>query len=814
MEVVKTMSEAMQEQASLVVRGTVRGLTSAAWVTFNVLGEEFTFDKDGEFRVSIAPRRGNPVSVEVVDYSSGTICKSFGEVEAIFSDITGLVVRCEPEHGHEGEQSMFWFCAPPFFGIFLVFVYFTYRRGVKKTFRESWQVGLMLVGGYLTMLANNYTRDNAGSGYKPIEVSRRWAYENTMFLLDVEDFFGFKSEMDWQAFWLPLMGDRFWNLVYMIIDAVCANIALFAAGCQNGQKLYVARTCLFWCSVCLVGMLSGSLFPVMPPRLLNSCTQYGACTTLHGVIKDTLVSAGHAEGHHGSDQNMYMAVPSFHIIFMIFAWGGLEDFQLKPIPPAIWCILSILVWWSTIVTGNHVWLDGIISILVVVPCRMAFYWVWDKVWQTDDRKAVDPFPEMVQDADAPNEYAGVEVQLTKIVIYSLSLLHILIIVPLVAYCFWHHAFFQSNLVTVAVIYSLVFLYQLKFKYYDQLSNLPSPFSSRSRQLMWFCLGFLIKIAVWWFAVTLAFHSILRHSRALPWHARERTPHYTYHKVINNSEIVIPKIIHQTEDQYGSTNLSALHYESELPDWEFSVWTNEEVRHLIEGSYPWFLDTWDNHYTEESRTVAARYFVLHKYGGVFVENNLLVTSKFNFETYLKGHSFMVAESPHYGVTGDFMAGVPNHSFLTRLTRELTIARDKWKGFPENIRSLSNIGGHFLTLNTETKEFRDSVTVMRTRDWVPGGFLQQLFHEHAQPKCEVSGNKSGEGGCFLCEDQPLFAYLHGETWKSFILTSLKPLGYLMGGFFKNLFLTSIVVYLTGPQAWISYITPSGYSDKKGI
>jgi len=810
-EATEALSTKVYEQASYAVSGTVQGLSNSDWVKFNVIGEEFLFNQDGTFQLSIPPRIGEPLSIEVVDYSSGIICESFGAVKEFLSDITDLVVRCEHETEHEdyqGSHSMFWFCAPPFFVVTIYFVWLLWKRGLKKTFRESWHICFILFCGYLSMTANNFTRLNAGSGVKPLEVGKKWAYENTMFLLDVEDFLGFKSESDWQAFWLPFMGDYFWNWIYMVLDLASATITVIVAGLLSGKDWHVGRTVIFWGLSVPIGMLFGALFPVMPPRLLNSCTQFGGCTTLHGIIKDTLVSAGHHEAHHGEDQNMYMAVPSFHVIFVIFAWAGLEDLKFRILPPGVWVIILFLVWWSTIITGNHLWLDGILSTVVVIPIRMFVYWACDKFCGTNDAAAVDPFPE-IEEANDPNEYAGLEVTLTKIVIYSVSLFHILIIVPLVTYCFIHPAFFQSNLVTVAVIYSLFLLYQLKFKYYDQLSNLPSPFSSRSRQLMWFCLGFLVKIAVWWFAVTLAFHSILRHSQALPWHARERTLHYSYHKIINNSDIVIPKIIHQTEDVYGGANLSALHYENELPDWEFSAWSDEELRDLVENSYPWFLDTWDNYYTEDMRRVAARYFVLHKYGGVFVDSNLLVTSKFNFETYLQGHQIMVAESPHYGVTGDFMASVADHPFLTRLLRELINSRSNWENFPEDLRTLANIGGHFLTLNTETHEFKD-VAVMRTRDWVPVGFFGP--HEHGESYCEISGNKSQEGGCFLCEDQPLFAYLHGETWKSFILTSLKPIGVLLGGFFKHLLITCIVVYLTGPQAWVSILTPqAGKSDK---
>mgnify|MGYP002723108895 FL=1 len=84
---------------------------------------------------------------------------------------------------------------------------------------------------------------------------------------------------------------------------------------------------------------------------------------------------------------------------------------------------------------------------------------------------------------------------------------------------------------------------------------------------------------------------------------------------------IPRIIHQTwkteelppqwaEVREGCARL--------MPDYEYMLWTDAISRQFIEKEYPWFLPTFDAYPYNIQRADAIRYFVLHKYGGVYMD----------------------------------------------------------------------------------------------------------------------------------------------------------------------------------------------------
>mgnify|MGYP002758846689 FL=1 len=88
---------------------------------------------------------------------------------------------------------------------------------------------------------------------------------------------------------------------------------------------------------------------------------------------------------------------------------------------------------------------------------------------------------------------------------------------------------------------------------------------------------------------------------------------------------IPRIIHQTwkteelppqwaEVREGCARL--------MPDYEYMLWTDAISRQFIEKEYPWFLPTFDAYPYNIQRADAIRYFVLHKYGGVYMDLSLI------------------------------------------------------------------------------------------------------------------------------------------------------------------------------------------------
>ena len=84
---------------------------------------------------------------------------------------------------------------------------------------------------------------------------------------------------------------------------------------------------------------------------------------------------------------------------------------------------------------------------------------------------------------------------------------------------------------------------------------------------------------------------------------------------------IPRIIHQ---MYRTTELpedwahvprawKQLH-----ADYQYMLWTDEQLRQLIAEDYPWLLATYDAYPHDTQRWDASRFAILHKYGGVYAD----------------------------------------------------------------------------------------------------------------------------------------------------------------------------------------------------
>lgn len=86
---------------------------------------------------------------------------------------------------------------------------------------------------------------------------------------------------------------------------------------------------------------------------------------------------------------------------------------------------------------------------------------------------------------------------------------------------------------------------------------------------------------------------------------------------------LPLIVHQT----WKTSEVPEHWKSSEASWrkvcqenggEYRLWTDEDNRRLIETDYPWFLKDYDAYKYPIQRADAVRYFILHKYGGWYVD----------------------------------------------------------------------------------------------------------------------------------------------------------------------------------------------------
>mmetsp|Transcript_17894 Transcript_17894/g.26801 ORF Transcript_17894/g.26801 Transcript_17894/m.26801 type:complete len:404 (-) Transcript_17894:280-1491(-) len=119
--------------------------------------------------------------------------------------------------------------------------------------------------------------------------------------------------------------------------------------------------------------------------------------------------------------------------------------------------------------------------------------------------------------------------------------------------------------------------------------------------------------------------------------------------MSSFEEVVPKIIHQ---QWKDDNVPkkfmkwrkkwlALYPE---PEYKHMLWTDKNGRELIVEHYPWFLETYDGYKHNINRADAARYFILHYYGGIYADLDYEAQS--NFYEFLPPNQVAMVESPYY------------------------------------------------------------------------------------------------------------------------------------------------------------------------
>ncbi|MBL9081547.1 MAG: hypothetical protein JNK76_07060 [Planctomycetales bacterium] len=187
---------------------------------------------------------------------------------------------------------------------------------------------------------------------------------------------------------------------------------------------------------------------------------------------------------------------------------------------------------------------------------------------------------------------------------------------------------------------------------------------------------------------------------------------------------IPKILHQTwkdrdvprvfEDYVAS-------WKTNHPDWEYRLWTDDDNRRLIADDYPWFLATYDRYPKPIQRADAVRYFMLHKYGGLYVDLDFLSFS--SITPLLSGRECVLGvEPPEHCrqfkvpqlVCNALMASVPKHPFFETVMRELP-------NFVDHVEcdqpELSSTGPLMLTRVYEDFAAKDTMDVLPSRHFYP-------------------------------------------------------------------------------------------------
>lgn len=139
---------------------------------------------------------------------------------------------------------------------------------------------------------------------------------------------------------------------------------------------------------------------------------------------------------------------------------------------------------------------------------------------------------------------------------------------------------------------------------------------------------------------------------------------------------IPKIIHQiffkgeasvpqNYQQYHKTVLA------NHPNWEHYFWDEEKSRTFIQEKYSWFLEVYDSYPHRIQRCDAIRYFLLHHYGGFYIDMD--IESLKPLDDLLEDFELVLSKLVDF--SNAIMGSVPGHPLWVKMFDELQQRKDK-------------------------------------------------------------------------------------------------------------------------------------------
>jgi mannosyltransferase OCH1-like enzyme len=188
---------------------------------------------------------------------------------------------------------------------------------------------------------------------------------------------------------------------------------------------------------------------------------------------------------------------------------------------------------------------------------------------------------------------------------------------------------------------------------------------------------------------------------------------------------IPKLLHQTwknrevprEFHRWQSSWSRHH-----PDWEYRLWTDDDNRALIAEHYPRFLAQYDSYSHPIQRVDAARYFLLLRHGGLYVDLDFEALQP--LDLLLDGQRCVLGlEAPEHArafarekiICNALMASEPEHPFLRAITEGLVAAARASRGRAQPV--LESTGPFMLTRVYDAYDDKAAITLVPAPDLYP-------------------------------------------------------------------------------------------------
>jgi mannosyltransferase OCH1-like enzyme len=211
--------------------------------------------------------------------------------------------------------------------------------------------------------------------------------------------------------------------------------------------------------------------------------------------------------------------------------------------------------------------------------------------------------------------------------------------------------------------------------------------------------------------------------------------------------MIPKIIHQTwktlniPDEWKDAVESC---KNQHKDYKHIIWSHEMMESFVKKEYPDFYNVYMAYPYDIQRCDAFRYLVLYKYGGIYLDMDVICKKKIDS---ILEYDLVLTKSLNVenSYTNSFYMVIPNHPFIKFCIDNL----------PDYVNSYKYFGKHWHVMNSTGPNFLTNMI--------------KKYGEKNIKNLYILNNKEYAGDCTVCNESTCkggiyFSHTIGQSWNS--------------------------------------------------
>lgn len=196
-----------------------------------------------------------------------------------------------------------------------------------------------------------------------------------------------------------------------------------------------------------------------------------------------------------------------------------------------------------------------------------------------------------------------------------------------------------------------------------------------------------------------------------------------------------------------------------------VWNKSHCLELLKTHYAEYVDLFTSYPYEIQRCDAIRYFILHRYGGIYADMDYRCIKSFEplFKTWNKDVYFV--QTPNLGgPSNSLMVSKKNALFWKRCFIELDRVRERNSMFGKHVVVMYTTGPHFLYTCYEQYKYRFRIGMLPFEKFHPTGLSKSVIDD--EQKEEIYSMHLGHGSWEETDSKILIIlYL---AWPMIVLT----------------------------------------------